>query len=185
MRAAMIIFLSLVAATPSAFAQSDPPRGRISGIIGTGKTWDDEGSLGTGVVAGGRVEWRLFGNTGIEGAFEGLTHDRSGGFFESEGASAMLSVSLLHRFGPDKYQTYILEGVDLIHHSGTTRFNNLAFDRESTDGGFHLGVGFAVRVGERVEIGPEGRFYVLRAENGSDPAWANWIGMRVGWRINP
>lgn len=183
MRAAAVCLFSLLVGTPAVFAQSDAPRGRVSGVLGAGRTWDDEGSIGTGVGGGGRVEWRLFGNTGIEGAVDGLTHVRRGGFFQSEGTSTILSVSLRHRFGPDIVTTYILEGVDLVRHSGTTRIDNVTFGNKSTSTGFHFGVGLAVRVADRLEIGPEARFYILRPDNDSDPAWANWIGARLGVRF--
>jgi opacity protein-like surface antigen len=183
MRCIVLVLFPLLAVTPRAVAQTGPPRGAASGIVGVGRTWDDEGSIGRGIAAGGRVEWRLFGTTAIEGSFDVLTHDRDTGFFQSEGHSTLFGLSLLHRFGRSTVQPYILGGLDLVTHSGTTRFDDMATVRDSTDPGFHFGAGVAVRVGERVEIGPEGRFYIIRAGNSSDPAWANWIGARVGVRF--
>jgi len=180
MRGTTLLLLSMLAIPSEAVAQADPPRGHAGGVIGAGRTWDDEGSIGAGVVAGGRVDWRLFGNTGLEGALELLTHDRSGGPFEAEGHTAIFSVSLLHRFGRAAVQPYVLEGLDLAWHSGTTAFGNVRSERTSVDPGFHVGAGVAVRIGTRVEIGPEGRFYFIRPESSSDPAWAYWIGARIG-----
>jgi hypothetical protein len=183
MRGTVFLALSMLTLAPRAFAQGDPPRGSVAGIVGKGQTWDDEGSMGTGVTVGGRVAWRLFANTSVEGAVELLTHDRSGRVFQSQGDSTILSASLVHRFGRAKVQPYVLEGLHVIHHSGTTRFDNRTFDFKSTDAGLHFGGGLAVRVGDRIEIGPEARFYIIRIDNDSDPAWANWIGARVGVRF--
>jgi hypothetical protein len=41
----------------------------------------------------------------------------------------------------------------------------------------------AVRVGSRVEIGPESRFYMIQPENNSAPALAYSVGVRVGVRF--
>jgi hypothetical protein len=40
-----------------------------------------------------------------------------------------------------------------------------------------------VRLGRRFEIGPEARFYIMQVSNDSDPAWADWIGVRFGARF--
>ena len=181
------VFILAASALPAAtFAQAPaaPPRGRISAIAGPGQTWDDEGSIGRGVAAGGRAEWRLFGNTGIEGAVDVLTHDRSGGFFTAHGHSTLVSASLVHRFGDRAaLHAYLLEGLNVIRHSGTTRFDDLVTERHSVDTGFHFGGGLAARIGPRVEAGPEARVYLIRVSNDSDPAWASWIGGRIGVRF--
>jgi opacity protein-like surface antigen len=149
-------------------------------VIGGGGTWDDEGSIGTGIVAGGRVDWHLFGNTSVEAALDVLTHDRTGGAFEAEGTNTIVSLSLLHRFGRPAARPYVLEGVHIIRHSGRTRFDGIATNRRSTDPGFHVGAGIAMRVTDRVDIGPEGRIYFIQPTDGSAPAWVYWIGGRVG-----
>jgi hypothetical protein len=181
MRALLLFAAALLVAAPPAYAQHDEPRGSASGMVGVGKTWDDEGGLGRGPSGGGRVSWRLFGNTAVEGALDALSHDRDTGLFQAEGHSTALSLSLVHRFGHGRAQPYVLEGLSLVRHSGSSRFDDLEFVRKSTDPAFHFGVGLAIKVGERLEIGPEGRFYVIRAGHGSDPAWANWVGIRVGF----
>jgi hypothetical protein len=178
-----VLVLTLLAFPALSSAQTDEPRGSVAGIFGAGKTWDDEGGLGAGIAAGGRIEWRLFGTTSVEGALDVLTHDRSGGAFEAEGTSLIVGVSLIQRFGRARVQPYVLGGVHLINHDGATRFGDLATPRQSTDGGFHFGGGLAVRVNERIEIGPEARFFIIQPEDGSAPAWADWIGIRVGFRF--
>ena len=183
MRGLVLSFLAVLAIAPPAFAQGDEMRGAVAGVFSAGNTWDDEGSIGRGIAAGGRVEWRLFGGTSVEGSIDALTHDRSAGFFQAEGDSTLFAVSLLHRFARGGVQPYVLGGIGLVRHSGTTQFDDLVTTRESTDSEFHFGAGLAMRVGERFEIGPEARFYVIRADHGSDPAWANWIGVRAGVRF--
>jgi hypothetical protein len=183
MRQIALIVLSFVVSAGSAAAQTPEPRGTVGAMLGGSQTWDDEGSLGTGLAIGGRGEWRLFGTTSIEASLDFLTHDRSGGFFEAEGTSAIVGASLVHRFGRATAQPYILGGLHVIRHTGTTSFDGVPTDRESTDFGYHFGGGLAVRVGSSFEIGPEARFFVIQPQTDSDPAWANWIGARVGLRF--
>lgn len=183
MRAVLVIVASLVITPNVIFAQSQESRGSAAAIAGAGKTWDDEGQIGSGLAAGGRVDWRLFGNTRAEVAFDFLQHDRSGGFFQANGHTLLTSASLVQRFGSGTAQPYVLGGLTLAHHSGTTTFDSISRSHTSTDMGYSFGGGLAVRVGQRFEIGPEARFYIINAGNDSDPAWANWVGVRVGARF--
>lgn len=177
--AALLLILS--AATTN--AQTSEPRGSAGGLLGLGQTWDDEGSIGTGPVVGGRVEWRLFGTTAVELSVDVLSHDREGQFFEANGRTLFTGASLVHRFGESVAQPYLLGGVHLATHSGTTRFDDRRTERDSTDLGYHFGGGLAIRVSDRVEAGPEARFYMIQPGNDSDPATAYWIGGRVGFRF--
>jgi opacity protein-like surface antigen len=181
MRGLTVLLLSLLAIPAESWAQTDPPRGSVAGIVGAGRTWDDEGGIGNGVAAGGRVEWRLFGTTAVEGSLDLLTHERSGGAFQADGTSLIAGLSLIQRFGRAKVQPYVLGGVHLIRHDGHTEFDGRVTPRKSTDSGFHFGGGLAFRVSERIEIGPEARFYIIQVGNDSSPAWADWFGVRVGF----
>lgn len=176
--------LMVLAGLPlTASAQSADPRGTASAIAGGGRTWDDEGGLGSGFAAGGRVDWRVFGNTSLEASVDTLSHARRGGFFEAEGRTAFVGVSLVHRFGSAAVRPYVVGGAHLALHTGWTRFDDVRIERDSADFGYHFGGGIAVRVTDRVEIGPEARFYMIQPENDADPAMAYWIGARVGIRF--
>lgn len=184
MRAIRILILAVcaLAAIPVA-AQTNESRGTAGAIVGGGRTWDDESNIGGGVVAGGRVDWRVFGSTSLEVSADVLGHDRSGGFFEAEGTSVLVGASLLHRFGDAAAQPYVLGGLDIIRHDGSTTFEGVRTERRSTDYGYHFGGGLAARIGERFEAGPEARFYMIQPEDGSAPAFAYWIGGRIAVRF--
>jgi opacity protein-like surface antigen len=164
-------------------AQPLEPRATVSGIFAAGRTWDDEGSLGTGPAIGGRIDLRIFETTSVEASVDRLSHDRSGGFFEAEGNTTLFGVSLVQRFGSSATQPYLLGGLHLASHSGSTTFDAVRTERDSTNFGYHFGGGIAFRIGERLEIGPETRFYLMQADDGSNPALAYWIGGRVGIRF--
>ena len=178
MVAAVCLTLGIVA---TAFAQAPiAERGRAAGSLGGGQTWDDEGSIGNGPGAGARVEWRLGGRTSVEGSFDVLRHERSGAF-QADGTSRILGVSLMQRFGPRAVEPYVLGGIDLVSHSGTTTFGELETDRSSSDLGVHFGGGLAFAITGRVAVGPEARFFIMRPDDSSAPAFATWFGVRVGW----
>jgi hypothetical protein len=178
MRRVAALFLAVLSMSAPAWAQAPASAGTAGGVLATSQTWDDEGSIGTGVGGGGRVGWRLFGTTSIEGSLDILRHDRSGGAFESQGTSTIGGVSLVHRFGRRVVQPYLLGGLDLVRHSGETTFDARRTPHHSSDGAYHFGFGAAARV-RRLELGPEARFYVIRVSNDSDPAWASFVGVRV------
>lgn len=183
MRILACLTLALIVLPADGRAQSSESRGSVAAVFGAGRTWDDESSLGTGPVGGGRVDWRMFGETRIEASVDLMSHDRSGGFFEAEGRSTFIGASLVQRFGSARVQPYILGGLHLVQHTGSTTFGDMRAERDSTDYGYHFGGGFAIRIGERFEAGPEARFYMIQPENDVDPALAYWIGARVGIRF--
>jgi hypothetical protein len=172
--------LVMVALSADARAQARDSPVAVSGVVGAGRTWDDEGSIGTGSVIGGRIDWRISATTSVEGSIDSLAHDRSGGFFEAEGRTTFLGVSLVQRFGPIAARPYVLGGVHLAQHSGSTTFDGVRRERDSSNFGYHFGGGISFRAGDRFELGPEARFYIVQPEDDPDPALAYWIGVRVG-----
>jgi hypothetical protein len=182
----MRILVCLVVAcsvSAGAHAQTLEKRGSAGGIAGGGRTWDDEGGLGGGGLLGGRADWRLVGSTHLEISLDSLRHVRRGGFFEAEGRTVFVGGSLVHRFGASVVQPYVLGGYHVAWHSGSTTFDGVQRDADSTGHGYHAGGGIAVQLGERFELGPEIRFYMIQAKDDSDPAMAYWIGGRVALRF--
>lgn len=180
-----IVFVLMLAAATPLYAQES--RGSISGIGGFGKTWDDEGSLGGGWLAGGAVDRVIFGNKGggarIEFSAEVLSHDRSEGYFLSDGETLVGAVSLVQRFGTGGTQPYVAGGLTVGHHSGTNTFDGERFPLSSTNAGFRGAFGIAFRVGQRMEISPELRLNGFFVDNDSDPVSILSFGVRVGWRM--
>ena len=184
-RAVMIGVMWLWTALP-AQAQSPPPvfNSTAAAVVGGGRTWDDEGVIGDGALVGGRVDWRLGGRTFVEGAVERLHHERTGRF-TADGHTTFVTAALVQRFGGGAAQPYALGGGTIAHHSGTFGFlgDSKVSLAESTDVGVVFGGGLAVRVARRFEIGPEIRFFLLRPDDDSSPAFVYWIGARVGVRF--
>ena len=183
MRSLLFVLMLMLAAAPLHAQES---RGSVSAIGGFGKTWDDEGSLGSGWLVGGAVDRAFFGNragtTRIEFSAEVLTHDRNEGYFLSEGQTVVGGLSLVQRFGSGGAQPYVAGGLTIGHHSGTNTFVDERFPISSTDAGFRGAFGIAFRAGQRMEISPEIRLNGLFVDNDSDPVTIISFGVRVGWR---
>jgi hypothetical protein len=175
----VIIVLSGVVAQ----AQSLESKGSASAIVGFGKTWDDEGSLGRGWLAGAAVDRVLFGTTRAELSIEILTHDRGSGFFLSNGQTTIGGVSLVHRFGRRTAQPYVFGGLTAGHHSGTNIFSGSPVNLSNTSVGLRTGFGVAVRAGARLEISPEIRLHQFFIDDDSDPALLMSFGIRFGVRL--
>jgi hypothetical protein len=113
-----------------------------------------------------------------------LTHDRDSGFFKASGRTALVTGAVVQRFGRATVQPYVLLGVALARHTGEVAFGDgLAQRRRSLDAGGVVGGGLAIRINERLEVGPDVRLFSLVPENSIDPASAYMIGLRVGYRF--
>lgn len=169
-------------------AQTPPPASwTFGGTAGYGRTWDDEGQIGSGVLVGAYADRRVFKRTDLEVSVDYLRHKRSAGesgFFEAEGHTSFLTGAAIQGFGNGEAHGYVLAGLTLAVHSGTAGFpiDNLITDTDSTHPGLVLGAGFSFRAGSNYEVGSIVRVAVLRASRDSDPASAIIGGIRVGFR---
>lgn len=162
---------------------AQPTRGTASVIGGSAKTFDDEGSLGRGWLAGGAVDRVVFGTTRVEGSLEVVTHDRSSGYFLSNGRTVIGGASLVQRFGRADAQPYLFGGLTVGHHSGTNSFPDETRSVRGTHAGFRGGFGVAFRAGNRLEISPELRMNGFFTSGGPDPWMIPSFGVRLGWRM--
>ncbi len=179
----MFFFLTLAGAASAQTAPA-PSRWSFGGTIGFGQTWDDEGSIGKGLLAGGYADFRLLGHTDLEISADFLQHKRGGEHFRADGYMTLFGASLVQRFGSDRVNGYVLGGAGIAVHDGTIEFpsGNLVTDTSGTHPGFMFGGGMTFRAAPRVEVGPIVRFVVLMVDNDSAPAFATMFGFRVGWR---
>jgi hypothetical protein len=179
-------FLLASAATASAQPSSGAGSSRwtYGGTVGAGRTWDDEGQIGSGLLAGGYAQWRWLSHTDLEASIDVLTHDRAGGYFEAHGHTVFLSGAVAQRFGGPAGHGYVFGGVTVAGHSGTAGFpaDNLLTQTRSTDRGYIFGGGMMFRASRRFEAGPMVRITLLAADSDSDPASAIAAGVRVGFR---
>ncbi len=184
MMAALLVILFAGAAA----AQTNPsPSWTFGGTGGYGRTWDDEGQIGSGVLIGAHAGRRIFKRTDLELSVDYLRHKRSAGesgFFEAEGHITFLTGAVVQRFGGSEAQGYVLAGLTVGIHSGTAGFpiDNLVTDTDSSNSGLMVGAGLSFRAGSNYEVGPMVKVVVLRADREPDPARAIVGGIRIGFR---
>jgi hypothetical protein len=182
--ATMTTMVLLGSASARAQSSGTEFKSTVGGAVGGGKTWDDEGQIGTGLFAGAHVDRRLFGNTFAEASVDYLRHERTDRF-SAEGRSILATGVVVQRLGRGAAQPYALGGLAVARHSGTFGFPevNIVSSTESTSFGVAFGGGVAIRAGTRFEIGPEARFLILSSDTDSGPAYVNWIGVRFAVRF--
>jgi hypothetical protein len=179
-KALATLFFTLFIAPAAAHAQSiAEPTWTMGGLVGFGKTWDDESQIGSGVLLGARVEGRLAGPLWLQGSLDWLRHDRDEGAFQAKGHTSLLGAAVKYRFGSAASHGYVFVGPVLAFHAATNTFDGESREINSTDPGFSFGGGVAGRVGARFEIGPEARMTLLWAGDDAAPAAAIYGGVRI------
>ena len=176
--AALLVILFIAPAAAQAQTAAEPAW-TAGGIVGFGRTWDDESQIGSGVLLGARVDGRIAGALWLEGSIDWLRHNRDEGAFQADGHTTLLGAALKGRFGSAATHGYVLGGPVIAVHSATNTFDGVGRDVDGTDAGISFGGGFAGRVGGRFEIGPEARMTILWAGDDSAPAYAIYGGVRI------
>lgn len=165
-------------------AQPPSPRWTAGTTIGAGRTWDDEGHIGDGPLAGGHAAWRWLEKTDIELSLDYLRHRRSGGYFEADGHTTLAGASIVQRFGNDAASAFVVAGPVLVFHSGTAGFpaDGRMTRSKGTEAGLAAGAGMVFGAGRRIELGPIVKVLLLSPRSDAEPAFAIMGGIRVASR---
>ena len=150
--------LCLIAAAP-AFCQ-DFLRREVFGAVGVGKTYDDEGSLGSGLNVAGGFGYRVSRRIGVEAEVNAFRTRRefSAPFepFRANGVHAMGSGLLYLNRG--RSQAYLLLGGGLLHSHLGGGFAGVS-NRAANGFAVNLGGGIKIRVSSHFSLRPELRIY--------------------------
>lgn len=182
-RLILVIFAILVGLAETTAAQSAESHWTFGATGGFGRTWDDEGGIGSGWLIGGYVDRRLSQNVDLEVAADLLKNRRSDAF-EADGHTTYLSAQLIRRFGSRDANFFLMGGGALAFHQGTTGFSDGSFHQEhsSTNPGFMFGAGMSFHVANHLEIAPIVRMTLMHIDDDSDPWSTITVGVRVGIR---
>ena len=176
----LLLFVTFTATAVHAQTES---KSSVSVVVGGGQTWDDEGSLGRGWLAGAAIDRALVGQLRAELSVEVLTHGRSEGYLQADGHTVIAGASLLQRFGRARARPYIFGGATGGHHSGSRTFVDVHSEESSTDFGWRAGAGVAIGAGSKYEISPELRMNGFFTDSDSHPATLLSIGVRLAIRL--
>jgi hypothetical protein len=170
--------LSLIAATAAAILGQDHAKRELFGTIGIAKTYDDEGSLGTGLHGGGGFGYRFTRRLGAEVEVTGFRTRREFGSaypaFQASGAM-VLGNGLLY-LSRGRAEWYLTGGAGMLHIRNHIGFSgvpvNLADDGLAVD----LGTGIKIHASSHFVLRPEVRLF---AGNGGRAVEAPFSGVRV------
>jgi hypothetical protein len=155
-----------------------PGRADIFGLIGLGKVYDDEGSLGSGVNLGGGIGYRLRKRLGVEAEVNAFRSERDFGAFPPPFRFSGFQVmgNALSHFGPPRAQFYILGGL------GVMGVRNRNRDVADTQFGIGFGVGMKIFASEHIYIRPDLRIFGRGGSNlVGDPITVLRVGIGAGY----
>ncbi len=179
----VVFFAVALGLAENAAAQASESRWTLGATGGFGRTWDDEGGIGSGWLIGGYVDRRLSKNVDVEVAADLLKNRRTDSF-EADGHTTYLSAQLIRRFGRRDANFFLMGGGALAIHEGTTGFSDGSFHQEhsSTNPGFIFGAGMSFHIANNLEIAPIVRMTMMQIDDDSDPWSAITAGIRIGFR---
>lgn len=182
-RVSIVIFAITLGLAENTAAQPSEPRWTIGATGGFGRTWDDEGGIGSGWLIGGYVDRRLSQNVDLEVAADLLTNRRTDAF-EADGHTTYLSAQIVRRFGSREANFFLMGGGALAIYQGTTGFSDGSFRTEhsSTNPGFMFGAGMSFHAARNLEIAPIVRMTLMQIDSDSDPWSTITAGLRIGFR---
>ena len=183
MRRYLFLLVGSLLVTPvGAAAQTVDPKWTFGATGGGGRTWDDEGSIGSGWLAGGYADWLLSKHVDLEFAGDLLANKRTDAF-EADGKTTYLSAQVIRRFGGRQANAFLMGGGTVAIHNGSTQFSDGSFhsDHSSTNPGWIFGGGMSFRTSNDIEIAPIVRMTLMHIGDDSDPWSAFTVGIRVGF----
>lgn len=168
-------------ATLTALDQIAPPPAPVAAPVsvtvsaGRGRTWDDEGIIGSGTSVGAGVEFRFRPKWTLGADVERLAHHRNTPGLEWSGRTVFASVNIAYRFAARGVSPYVGGGFGGAFHEGTTiaRFGpgQVTSERSSGSTMEYGTVGVEIPVGERFAISPDVRITLCQPPDDSAP-WA-------------
>jgi opacity protein-like surface antigen len=183
--AALILALLSLAST----ARAQDGAIEAYGVIGGGRTYDDEGSVGNGIAGGGNVGFRFAQKAGVELDVNHFRHERevAGGALLFRGHGTYVTGNVLYHFSNSRVRPYVLGGLGLLHYTNQSR----VLPDQQPDGsssGFALNFGFGIKgfLAGGFVLRPEVRIYSGRGKTirGVEPPLSNIrfsIGCGYAW----
>jgi outer membrane protein W len=169
-------------------AQSVPPPSTrhapttVSVLAGYGRTWDDEGSIGTGGAIGGAVEYRFRPKLSVNGAIERLAHERDTGFLHWSGRTVFATLGVTYHFTASGVSPYVGGGFGGAFYKGQLA-DALALPppgtvspRSSTSTLGYGNAGVDIPIGDRFVISPDLRVSLCQPQDDFAP----WSTIRFG-----
>ena len=183
------MFASLVLTT--VLGQSVPPPPTAQGstslsvgiLAGHGRTWDDDGSIGSGSAFGGAVDYRFRPKLSVNGAVERLAHERDTGFLKFSGRTVFATIGVTYHVAATGVSPYVGGGFGGAFYSGELRDSFAAppetRPRSSTSTLGYGNAGVDIPIGDRVVLSPDVRIALCQPQDDFAP----WSTIRFGVKV--
>jgi hypothetical protein len=134
----------------------------VSGGAGYGRTYDDEGSLGEGVVLQAGTMYRVSPRLGVGFEYARIAHERdiAGGALLFRGHAQHFSGNAYLHLGTRGLQPYFVGGLGAVHYTNRNRSVRFGGDRSATGWGLNGGFGVKAYASENVFFKPEVRVWL-------------------------
>ena len=185
--------LTLIAfAATSLLAQAPPPvtvpaPSSASVAIGSGQTWDDEGSIGKGASVAGSFAYRFRPHWSVDGTVERLAHKRvtAGPIFS--GRTIFTTAGIAYHFGETGVSPYAGGGFGGAFYSGTFTDvfggTGVALERSSTSTAAYGNAGVDIPIGARLVVSPDFRLTICQAKDDFAPWSTLRFAIKAGVRF--
>ncbi|MEO8598119.1 MAG: outer membrane beta-barrel protein [Candidatus Solibacter sp.] len=170
----------LLAAVASAKA-ADFLRNEIFGAAGIGKTYDDEGSLGSGLNGGCGYGYRFSRWLGVQAEVNAFRTKRefSPQFIPFQASGGHLMGSALLYLTRGSAQVYLIGGAGVLHTSVSSDFAGATSNPSANGFAINFGGGVKAFVTPRVSIRPEVRVFAGNSHGAIEPPFSD-IRLSVG-----
>jgi hypothetical protein len=179
--------LALLAQAPPPATNPAPTPVSLTLSVGRGKTYDDEGAIGTGTSVGAGIEWRFRPKWSVGGEVERLGHHRDVGLLEWSGRTVFASANVLYRFAARGITPYVGGGFGGVFHEGETisRFMPVPITtpRSSSSTMEYGTVGLEIPIGDRVAVSPDFRITFCQAPDDAAPFGALRFAVKGSYRF--
>jgi outer membrane protein W len=183
----MSVMVASIALTAVLAQSASPPSGiqrptSVNVLAGYGRTWDDEGSIGTGGAIGGAVEYRFRPKLSVNGAIERLAHDRDTGFLHFSGRTVFATLGLTYHFAASGVSPYVGGGFGGAFYKGQLRDTlalpppGIVSPRSSTSTLGYGSAGVDIPIGDRFVVSPDVRIALCQPQDDFAP----WSTIRFG-----
>jgi len=171
----------------SAVPASPPTPVSVTVSIGRGKTWDDEGSIGSGTWAGGGVAWRVRPRLSVGAEIERLGHERDVTFLRWSGRTIFASANAAYHLAKRGVAPYVGGGFGGAFYRGTVVERSTAtaraIEHRSTSTMGYGVAGVEIPIGGRVALSPEVRIAICQSRDDFAPWYVTRFGVKGSVRF--
>ena len=184
-----LLFLIAAVLFTGEIAAAQEGRTEVFAGAGWGRTWDDEGTIGTGLNVNAGVGFNVIPRVALELEVMTAKNKRepgAGSGFHAEGRTTTVGPNVLFHFATGRIKPFVLAGIHFFHHDGFAGFAPDRPEAKESHWAFRVGAGMKAFVSDRWFIRPE--FACSSGGNGRTagalefPIWSPRFSAGIGYQ---